>query len=203
MNSKLWIKKALTSVLSVSILASYSMVAFAAPTKSIGEISVSGKNVRVNNEIAQNGRTLFSASTITTTDDSGATLNLVNGGKVEISTNTTLSADSTESFTLSSGKITSFSNQAINVVVNGKSTKLNNGESAAVAFGDDKRDANGNCVDTDGDGKMECDEAASGSAWWIWTLVFGGAAAGIVIAALSDNNRVALGGGTTVVSPVR
>jgi hypothetical protein len=203
MNSKLWIKKALTSLLSVSILASYSMVAFAASPKSIGEISVSGKDVRVNNEAVQSGRTLFATGIIATSNASAATLNLANGGKIEIAPNTVVSADSAESFTLNSGKITSFSNQAVNVVVNGKSTKLNSGESASAAFGDDKRDANGNCVDTDGDGKMECDEASSGSAWWLWTLVFGGAAAGIVIAALSDNNRVALGGGTTVVSPVR
>ncbi len=201
MNSRVWIKKALTSILSVSIIATYTMVAFAAPSKTIGEITVSGKNVTVNGEVAQNGRTLFTASSIATTNDSSASVSLNTGGKLEIAPNTSITADSNETFTLFKGKVTSFSETSINVVANGKTTKLNRGESSTINP-DDERDSTGKCIDKDGDGKLECDDA-SGSAWWIWTLVFGGAAAGIVIAALSDNNRVSLGGGTTVVSPIR
>ncbi len=201
MNSRVWIKKTLTSILSVSIIATYTMVAFAAPSKTIGEITVSGKNVTVNGETTQNGRTLFSASSIATTNDSSASVSLNNGGNLEIAPNTSITADSNETFTLLKGKVTSFSEGNINIVSNGKTTKLNRGESTTVNP-DDERDSTGKCIDKDGDGKLECDDA-SGSAWWIWTLVFGGAAAGIVIAALSDNNRVSLGGGTTVVSPTR
>lgn len=202
MNSGTFVRKALTSLLSVTILVTYSMVALAAPAKSIGELTVSGKDVRVNGEVAQSGRTIFSASTITTSESSGATINLNEGGSVEISNGSSVSAGSSDSFTLIAGKITSYSDKPVNVVFNGKSVKLSNGESTAAAFSDDQRDANGKCVDTDGDGKLECDDSFAG-AWWIWTLIFGGAAAGIIIAALSDNNRVALGGGTTVVSPTR
>jgi hypothetical protein len=45
MNSKLWIRKALSMCLSVAVLATYSMVALAGPGKAAGELAVSGKNV--------------------------------------------------------------------------------------------------------------------------------------------------------------
>ena len=45
MNSKLWIRKALSLCLSVAILATYSMVALAGPRKVAGELTVSGKDI--------------------------------------------------------------------------------------------------------------------------------------------------------------
>jgi hypothetical protein len=65
---------------------------------------------------------------------------------------------------------------------------LNAGESAA----------------TTGKAQDDDDEVSDGgSAWIVWALVLGGAAAGIIIAATSDNNRIQLGGGTSVISPTR
>jgi hypothetical protein len=208
MNSKTWIKKGLTVCLNVAILATYSMIALAAQGNSVGDLTITGKSdVTVNGEVAQNGRTIFSSSLVKTSDTSSATLNLGKLGKIEVAPNTTFNLKVDNNIVagdLVEGKITSLASD-VTVTVNGKATKINVGESAVsgnAKGGDDQRDSNGNCVDTDKDGKLECDDATAGG-WWIWTLVFGGAVAGILFATLRNNNRVALGGGTTVVSPTR
>ncbi len=207
MNSKTWIKKGLTACLSVAILATYSMIALAAQGNAVGDLTVTGKSgVTVNGEAAQSGRTIFSSSLVKTSETSGATLNLGKFGKIEVAPNSTFSLkveNNGVSGDLVEGKITSLASD-VTVTANGKTTKLNAGESvvSGAKGGDDQRDSNGNCVDTDKDGKLECDDATAGG-WWIWTLVFGGAVAGILFATLHNNNRVALGGGTTVVSPSR
>lgn len=207
MNSKTWIKKGLTACLSVAILATYSMIALAAQGNAVGDLTITGKSgVTVNGETAQSGRTIFSSSLVTTSENSGATLNLGKAGKIEVAPNSTfdLKVDNNGvSGNLIEGKITSLTSD-ITVTANGKTTKINAGESvvSGAKGGDDQKDSNGNCVDTDKDGKLECDDATAGG-WWVWTLVFGGAVAGILFATLRNNNRVALGGGTTVVSPNR
>jgi hypothetical protein len=207
MNSKTWIKKGLTACLSVAILATYSMIALAAQGNAVGDLTITGKSgVTVNGEAAQSGRTIFSSSLVKTSENSGATLNLGKFGKIEVAPNSTfdLKVDNNGvAGNLVEGKVTSLTSD-VTVTANGKTTKINAGESVASGAkgGDDQRDSNGNCVDTDKDGKLECDDATAGG-WWIWTLVFGGAVAGILFATLNNNNRVALGGGTTVVSPSR
>ena len=207
MNSKTWIKKGLTACLSVAILATYSMIALAAQGSAVGDLTITGKSgVTVNGEAAQSGRTIFSSSLVKTSENSGATLNLGKFGKIEVAPNSTfdLKVDNNGvAGNLVEGKVTSLTSD-ITVTANGKTTKINAGESAVSGAkgGDDQKDSNGNCVDTDKDGKLECDDATAGG-WWIWTLVFGGAVAGILFATLRNNNRVALGGGTTVVSPNR
>jgi hypothetical protein len=207
MNSKTWIKKGLTACLSVAILATYSMIALAAQGNAVGDLTITGKSgVTVNGEAAQSGRTIFSSSLVKTSENSGATLNLGKFGKIEVAPNSTfdLKVDNNGvAGNLVEGKVTSLTSD-VTVTANGKTTKINAGESVASGAkgGDDQKDSNGNCVDTDKDGKLECDDATAGG-WWIWTLVFGGAVAGILFATLNNNNRVALGGGTTVVSPSR
>ena len=65
MNSKLWIRKALTMSLTVAIFATYSMVALAADGRTAGEIVITGNTgagaVTVNGEPAKSGRTIFSS----------------------------------------------------------------------------------------------------------------------------------------------
>ena len=75
MNSKLLVRKAITSGITLTLIATYSLVAFANSGKAIGELIVTGNNtigegafVTVNGEAAKNGRSVFSASTITTPD---------------------------------------------------------------------------------------------------------------------------------------
>lgn len=197
MNSKVWIRKALSMCLAVAILATYSMVALAGTEKVAGELLVSGKNingetpfVKVNGEAAQSGRSIFSSSTISTPENTSAVINLGKVGKIELAPNTTMALSFSEkgiTGNLISGRVTVLgASNSVNInTADGKLLKLGVGESASSAQDDDDEDEKG------------------GAGWWVWALVFGGAIAGVVIAATSDNNRVALGGGSTVVSPVR
>ncbi|HVE59951.1 MAG TPA: hypothetical protein VNB22_24270 [Pyrinomonadaceae bacterium] len=195
MNSKTLIRKALSLCLMVAIYATYSMVALASTERIAGELLISGKNssVKVNGETAQSGRSIFTASTISTPANTSAIINLGKLGKLELAPNTTANISFTEkgiNGDLLTGKITVLgTTDAVNIkTTEGKTVKLNAGES--VTSGLAKKD------DDDDDDK-------AGAAWWIWAAIFGGAIAGVVIAATSDNNRVALGGGTTVVSTNR
>lgn len=191
MNSKVWIRKALSMCLAVAIFATYSMVALAGTEKVAGELSVSGKNiVKVNGEAAQSGRSIFSSSTIATPENTSAVINLGKVGKIELAPNTTMILSFNEkgiTGDLVSGRVTVLgASDSVNIkTAEGKVLQLGIGESATSNAQDDDEDEKG------------------GGGWWVWALVFGGAIAGVVIAATSDNNRVALGGGSTVVSPTR
>lgn len=200
MNSKLWIKKALSTCLMVATIATYSLVALANSDKVAGELLVTGKNingetsfVKVNGEAAQSGRSIFSSSTIATPENVNAVINLGKLGKLELAPNTTLNLSFDEkgiSGDLLAGRVTVLNaSESVNVTtLGGKTAQLNAGESATAnaAAQDDDDDTNGNS-----------------SSYFIWALVLGGAAAGLIIAATTDNNNVQLGGGATVVSPTR
>ena len=194
MNSKTLIRKALSLCLMVAIYATYSMVTLASTEKIAGELLISGKNssVKVNGETAQNGRSVFTASTISTPENTSAIINLGKLGKLELAPNTTANISFTEkgiNGDLLSGKITVLgSNNAVNIrTTEGKIVELKAGESVTAGKQQDDDD----------------DDDDGGAAWWVWTAIFGGAVAAVVIAATSDNNRVALGGGTVVVSTNR
>jgi hypothetical protein len=200
MNSKLWIHKALSTCLVVAIIATYSMVALAGSGKAAGELLVTGKSINgetpfvtVNGETAKTGRSVFSSSTIATPDNATAIINLGKTGRIELAPNTTFTVNFNEkgiTGSLSSGTVTVLgaSSKVGVVTADGKTIELTAGESAT---------ANGKADEKD-------NKAANkgGAAWWVWALVFGGAAAGILWAATSENN-LALGGGATVVSPNR
>lgn len=197
MNTK-WINKVVSLCLSLALLATYSMNVSAKADRLAGELTISGKlsngeapTVLVNGETAQNGRSIFSSSTITTPANANAIINIAKLGKVELAPNTTISITFDETGIngdLTAGKITVLGATAdVNIKTpNGQVTKLNAGDSAVAGKQDND--------DDDDDG---------GAAWWLYALIFGGAVAGLVLAATSDNNRAALGGGTTVVSPRR
>jgi hypothetical protein len=198
MNSKLWIRKALSMCLSVAILATYSMVALAGPGKAAGELAVSGKTVNgeapfvfINGEVSRTGRSVFSGSTITTSDSSNAVINLSKLGKIELAPNTALNLTFNENGitgNLTSGTV-SVLGAAENVTINtldGKTVQLAAGQSVSASGRQDDDD----------------DDHHGGAAWWVWGGIFGGAAAVILWTALSDND-VAIGGGGTVISPTR
>ncbi len=97
MNSKVWFRKALSMCLVVATIATYSMVALAGSERVAGELLITGKNltakapfVKVNGEAAQNGRSIFSSSTIATPENADAIINLGKLGKIELAPNTTL-----------------------------------------------------------------------------------------------------------------
>ncbi len=188
MNSKLWIKKALSTCSMVAILATYSMVALAGDVKAAGELIVNGNNVvTVNGEAAKSGRTIFTSSIISTPADTAATLNLGKAGTIELAagTSVTLSFDANSiNVDLNSGSVTNLrSAQAVNVNARGTVKAITAGESVNAAAQDD-------------------DKKKGGNAWWIWGAVFVGAVA-VMIFAATRNDGATLGGSSTVVSPNR
>lgn len=203
MNSKLWIKKALSTCLVVATIATSSMVSLANSERIAGELLISGKNidgetpfVKVNGEAAQNGRSIFSSSVVATPPNASAIINLGKVGKIELSSNTALALSFDESGIkgeLLAGQVTVLnSSNSVNIkMLDGSIAKLNAGDTATAT--------SGSAQDDDDDAGV----FGSGAGLLVFALILGGAAAGIIIAATSDNNRIALGGSSTVVSPTR
>ncbi len=201
MNSKLWIRKALSTCLAVATIATYSMVALAGSERVAGELLVSGNNmggqapaVKVNGETAQSGRSVFSSSTVATPENASAIINLGKIGRIELAPNTILALsfdDKGINGDLLAGRLTVLSAaDAVNVkTTGGKMVKLSAGESATSGQQTKDKDDDDN------------DDHHGGGAGLLWALVLGGAIAGIIIAARSDNNRVSIGGTSTILSP--
>lgn len=198
MNSKLWIRRALSTCLMVAVFATYSMVALAGSDRIVGELTITGNGlngetttVTVNGEAAKSGRSIFSSSVIATPSNVGAVINLGKSGIIELAPNSifTISFDDKSiSGDLSTGKLT----------VLGASSEV----TVKTASGQVVKASAGDSVNASGK-KDDDPDASGGPAWWLWAIVFGGAAAGIVIAATTADNRVNLSGTTTVVSPNR
>jgi len=200
MNSKMWIRKALSMCLVVATIATYSMVTLASSERVAGELLILGKNsdsdtsfVKVNGEVAQSGRSIFSSSTIVTPNDAGAIINLGKIGKIELAPDTTLALSFNEkgiNGDLLSGRVTALSaSDIVNIkTLDGTVANLKAGETAVATTGKAQDD------DTNSGG---------GSAWIAWAAIIGGAAAAIIIAATTDNNRTVIGSGSSVVSPTR
>jgi hypothetical protein len=198
MDSKQLVRKILTLCLTVIIFAAYSMMTLAASDKIVGELSISGKNIQgeipavtVNGEAAQNGRSIFSSSTVATSPNASAIISVAKVGKIELAPDTTMVVSFNENgFTgdLITGKITALG-VSDNVSVktpDGKVIKLNAGESAAA-----------------GQTQTQTQTNSGGGAWIWYALIMGGAAAAIVLAATSDSNNTATGGNSIIVSPLR
>lgn len=138
-------KRALSLLLTLTIVACYSMVALAGETKLAGEIVVSGKRdavVTVNGEAVKSGRTVFSSSTIVTPPDATAFVNVRNVGKLKIAPDTTMVVSFDEdgiSGSIEKGKMTVL-NAVDNVSItapNGKVALLTAGETVSTVQDDD------------------------------------------------------------------
>jgi hypothetical protein len=183
----------------VAVFATYSMVALANSDRMAGELTVTGNgmngeapSVTVNGEAARSGRTIFSSSVIATPSNAGAVINLGKSGIIELAPNTTFTVSFDEksvSGDLTSGKLTVLGSSA------GISVKTTTGQLVSVTAGES--------VNASGKKDDDDDDHSGGAAWWVWAVIFGGAAAGILIAAVNADNRVALGGSASTVSPVR
>ncbi len=199
MNSKLWINKALSMCLMIALVATYSMITLANSGKAVGELIITGENsvsetsfVTVNGEPAKSGRTIFSSSTITTPEGVSATVNLGKAGNIQFGPNTsfTLNVDGNAiGGDLNAGSITVLSAaQSVGVrTLSGEVLQLSAGETATAGSGTASR---------------QTSNTAGGPDWWVFALIFGGAAAALIYAATADN-RADFGGGATTVSPVR
>lgn len=200
MNSKLWIQKVFTMCMTVVLVATSSMVALAIDGKTAGEIIVKGSDsetatVTVNGEAVKSGRTIFSSSTISTSEGAGAIINLGKAGRIELAPNTIFAVsfdDAAISGSLTAGSITVLSAaRSVAVTTASGEIKLNAGETAS---------ANSNT-------SQPAPAANSGGPNWLaFALIFGGAVAGIVFATRDSNDNrfggnVGVGGGS--VSPTR
>jgi hypothetical protein len=198
MNSKLWIRRALSTCLMVAVFATYSMVALAGSDRIAGELTITGNGlngdtatVTVNGEAAKSGRSIFSSSIIATPSNAGAVINLGKSGIIELAPNSVFTIsfdDKSVGGDLSSGKLTVLgASSAVTIkTASGQVVKASTGDSVNAS------------------GKKDDDPDKGGSpAWWLWAIVFGGAAAGILIAATQADNRVNISGTATTVSPVR
>jgi len=182
----------------VAVFATYSMITLAATNRIAGELTVTGNgingeapSVTVNGESARSGRSIFTSSVIATPANAGAVINLGKSGIIELAPNSNFTVsfdDKSVSGDLSAGKLTVLgTSSSINVkTTTGQLVKLSTGGTVTAAGKQD-----------------DDDDHAGGTAWWIWAVIFGGAAAGILIAAVNADNRVALGGTATTISPVR
>lgn len=200
MNSKLWIRRALSACLSVSLLATYSMVALASP-KTAGELLVSGSGISgeaptvfVNGETARSGRSVFSSSTIVTPENASAVVSFGKLGKVEIAPNSAFTVnfdDKTLSGDLTAGKLTVLTAaEGVSVRTQNNAVKILSAGQSILATGTMQQD------DDDDDG-------FGGAAWWAFAAVMVAAGAVIIYAATNDNDRISLGGAGTVISPTR
>ena len=194
MNSKLWIQRALTSCLVMAITASYSMVALAG-TKASGELMVTGgqtSSVTVNGEPATSGRAIFSSSTISTPEGVSAAVNLGKVGNIQFAPNTTFTLNfdgNAIGGSLAAGSITVLNSvQPVSVkTLSGEVLQLNAGETATAGAGSATK---------------QTTASGGGTDWWVFALIFGGAAVGIILAATAGNDST-FGNGAVVVSPVR
>ena len=168
MNSKMWVRKALSTSLMISVLASYSMIALAGETSAAGELYLTNKSdvVSINGENAPNGRTFFTSSRIVTSEKNGATLNLGKAGMVALEPNTTIVVSfdlNNVSIDLTAVSITNLrSMENINVTTTSESISLKQGESASAQTKDkyDREDPDGKCTqDTNKDGEIDCGPA--------------------------------------------
>lgn len=152
MNSKTWKNKVLSLCLVIATITTYSMVALA-NTKVVGEISMSNNasSVKVNGEVAQNGHSIFSSSTIVTPNNTDAIVNLSKLGKVKLDSASTvkLSFDSNNfTSTLVNGKLTVMSSaNDTNTVINiGNTGKLKLAPSTALTIAFDGNSITGNLL---------------------------------------------------------
>ncbi len=147
MNSKLWIRKAISMCLVSALMATYSMTALANSERIAGELLISGNNsngqspfVKVNGETVQSGRSIFSSSTIVTPGNASAIINLGKIGKIELAPNTTLALSFSKNGIngdLLNGRVTILNAaDSVNItIIDGNLVSLNAGESATATGG--------------------------------------------------------------------
>jgi len=229
MTSKTWSRKSIAAFVAVAVLSVYSMAVLAAPgTKASGELSVSGQ-VTVNGQKVISGGTLFSDSTISTADQSSATVSISKLGRVELAPNSNLRisfADNTLTamletgsahvstlagvsinLTTKDGAAVADGSQATSFTVNASRARTSISTQAGMvelrAGGSVKQVAAGESAAAGNPNPQAADdEGLSGGALAVLLLAVGGAVAAALYAAL-HNNDLNFGGSVTVVSPTK
>ena len=230
MTSKTWSRKSMAALVAIAVWSVYSMVVLAAPgAKASAELSVSG-NVTVNGEKMSSGGTVFSDSTITTENQSSATVNISKLGHVALGANSSLRisfADNTLTALLETGtaNVSTLAGVTVNlttqdgsVVVDGSqatsftvvasrgrtTVTTQSGLAELRSGGSVKQIAAGSSATagTPNPQTDDDDDDMSGGALAVLLLAVGGAVAGVLYAAF-HNNDLNFGGSVTVVSPTK
>jgi len=231
MTSKTWSRKFIAVSVAVAVLSVYSMVVLAAPgAKASGELSVSGQ-VTVNGQKVISGGTLFSDSTISTADQSSASVSIGKSGRVELTANSNLRlmfsdasinamletgtahistlAGVTVNLTTKDGTVVVDGSQATSFTVNASHGRTSISTEAGVA---QLRTSAGVKQIAAGESAMagmpspqgggDTDHGLHGTGLAVLLLAIGGAVAGVLYAAI-HNNDLNFGGNVTVVSPTK
>lgn len=165
MRNNIWVQKALSTTLMITVLTASSMVALAGEQVPAGELSLSNRSdvVVINGEAAPNGRTFLPMSTVVTSENNGATLNLGGSGAISLDSNTTVVVAfdaKTVNVDLSAGSVTNLrSLQNISVRTSNGPLSLKPGETASAQTNDkyDREDPDGKCTqDTNKNGEIKC-----------------------------------------------
>ena len=230
MTSKTWSRKFIAVCVAVAVLSVYSMVVLATPgAKASAELSVSGQ-VTVNGQKAISGGTLFTDSTISTADQSTASVSIGKLGRVELGANSNLrlsfsdrginamlETGSAQVSTLA-GTTVNFSTKDGTVIVDGSqatsfTVNASHGRTSMSTVSGLAQFRSGSTVKQVAAGESaragmpspqggDDDHGLSGGALAVLLLAIGGAVAGVLYAAF-HNNDLNFGGSVTVVSPTK
>jgi len=166
------------------------MVALAATPKASGELLVSGSDdavVTVDGQSALSGRTIFSGSTIVTSENASAILSCAAAGSIKLAPNSTAVVTfdgSTLTANLNAGSLTVVSSaQPVAVTTPHGVVNINAGETAAAS-----QDSN-------------TTKKKGGSAWIVWGVIFGAAAVALIGTAVLGSDSHFGSGGTVVPGP--
>ena len=230
MTSKTWSRKFIAVLVAVAVLSVYSMVVLAAPgAKASAELSVSGQ-VTVNGQKVISGGTLFTDSTISTADQSTASVSIGKLGRVELAPNSNLRISFTDSsinamLETGSANVSTLAGITVNlttkdgtVVVDGsKATTFavhaSRGRTSMSTLAGIAQFRSGSTTKQVAAGESatagtptpqtdDDDDDLSGGALAVLLLAVGGAVAGVLYAAF-HNNDLNFGGSVTVVSPTK
>jgi ferric-dicitrate binding protein FerR (iron transport regulator) len=230
MTSKTWSRKFIAVCVAVAVLSVYSMIVLAAPgAKASAELSVSGE-VTVNGQKVISGGTLFSDSTISTAEQSSASVSINKVGQIDLAPNSNLrlsfSGKSINgmletgsahvstlvgvsvNLTTKDGTVVVDGSQATSFTVNLSHGRTSISTEAGIAQlhsgGTIKQIAAGESAmaGTPNPQGDKDDHGLSGGALAVLLLAVGGAVAGVLYAAL-HNNDLNFGGSVTVVSPTK
>lgn len=229
MTSKTWSRKFIAVCVAVAVLSVYSMIVLAAPgAKASAELSVSGQ-VTVNGQKVISGGTLFSDSTISTADQSNASVSIGKLGRVELAPNSNLRLTFSDnsinamletgsahvstlegiSVNLSTkdGTVVVDGSQATSFTVNashGRTSMSTESGLAQFRTGSNVKQVAAGESATAGMPSPPSDDndGLSGGALAVLLLAIGGAVAAVIYAA-QHNNDLNFGGSVTVVSPTK
>lgn len=229
-NKTVCFRNIIACCLMFSVFATSSMVAFAMPDKNsvTGELIVSGNDASgntpfamLNGERAFSGRTIFSSSTVATSENNNATVKLSKLGSIYLAPNSILSLSFGEnkiSGNLIAGQIKVFSSQGVEVKIQTANQVVANDASQNNVFTVDVQTGKTNAVAETGAVRLDngdqtapantgqkSDDTSDGNSYLGPLLIFTGvvALAAVYVITHGDNNTTTGTVGASTTSPTR